>query len=228
MAMSTAERSYHGPFTLDDFRAIIHRRLRELAGLALIAVACGAAAALATWSVKDPSLSHATSAPVRNLLGAPGRHRGRPRDPAVRPRHHRHHRADRGMGLAAVHPSPARPDALAPAGLADRPRRRGRLCLVPGTHAAMAAADRHRRRHRRCGDSRHRLRGRRAAVRNRPHGGRGIVRHHRSGHAGHHVGLRLPTVRRRPGCGGRGRRGGRRATRAARFRSAGWCITSSA
>jgi S-DNA-T family DNA segregation ATPase FtsK/SpoIIIE len=70
--MSTAERSYHGPFTLDDFRAIIHRRLRELAGLGLIAVACGAAAALATWSVKDPSFSHATSAPVRNLLGAPG------------------------------------------------------------------------------------------------------------------------------------------------------------
>ena len=70
--MSTAERSYHGPFTVDDFRAIIHRRLRELAGLALIALACGAAAALATWSVKDPSFSHATSAPVRNLLGAPG------------------------------------------------------------------------------------------------------------------------------------------------------------
>jgi S-DNA-T family DNA segregation ATPase FtsK/SpoIIIE len=70
--MSTAERSYHGPFTMDDFRAIIHRRLRELAGLALIAAACGAAAALATWSVKDPSFSHATSAPVRNLLGAPG------------------------------------------------------------------------------------------------------------------------------------------------------------
>jgi DNA segregation ATPase FtsK/SpoIIIE, S-DNA-T family len=72
VAMSTAERSYHGPFTMDDFRAIIHRRLREIAGLALIAVSCGAAAALATWSVKDPSLSHATSAPVRNLLGAPG------------------------------------------------------------------------------------------------------------------------------------------------------------
>src|SRR5258707_15775787 len=70
--MSTAERNYHGPFTMDDFRAIIHRRLREIAGLALIAVSCGAAAALATWSVKDPSFSHATSAPVRNLLGAPG------------------------------------------------------------------------------------------------------------------------------------------------------------
>ena len=28
--------------------------------------------ALATWSVQDPSFSHATDAPVRNLLGAPG------------------------------------------------------------------------------------------------------------------------------------------------------------
>jgi len=47
VAMSTAERNYHGPFTVDDFRAIIHRRLREMVGLALIAAACGAAAALA-------------------------------------------------------------------------------------------------------------------------------------------------------------------------------------
>ena len=30
------------------------------------------AVALATWSVQDPSLSHATNAPVRNLLGMPG------------------------------------------------------------------------------------------------------------------------------------------------------------
>ena len=30
------------------------------------------AVALATWSVQDPSLSHATDAPVRNLLGTPG------------------------------------------------------------------------------------------------------------------------------------------------------------
>ena len=70
MAMSTA--SYHGPFTVDDLRALINRRLRELAGLVLIALVAAAAAALATWSVKDPSFSHATSAPVRNLLGAPG------------------------------------------------------------------------------------------------------------------------------------------------------------
>ena len=31
-----------------------------------------AALALATWSVQDPSLSHATDAPVHNLLGRPG------------------------------------------------------------------------------------------------------------------------------------------------------------
>ena len=30
------------------------------------------AAALASWSVQDPSLSHATNAPVRNLLDVPG------------------------------------------------------------------------------------------------------------------------------------------------------------
>ena len=30
------------------------------------------ALALATWSVKDPSLSHATNAPMRNMLGVPG------------------------------------------------------------------------------------------------------------------------------------------------------------
>ena len=70
MAVSTA--SYHGPFTVDDLRALIHRRLRELAGLVLIGAVAAAAAALATWSVKDPSFSHATSEPVRNLLGEPG------------------------------------------------------------------------------------------------------------------------------------------------------------
>jgi DNA segregation ATPase FtsK/SpoIIIE, S-DNA-T family len=70
VAVSTA--SYHGPFTVDDLRALIHRRLRELAGLVLIGAVGGAAAALATWSVRDPSFSHATSEPVRNLLGEPG------------------------------------------------------------------------------------------------------------------------------------------------------------
>jgi DNA segregation ATPase FtsK/SpoIIIE, S-DNA-T family len=71
--MSSAERNYYGgSFLTDDFRAAIQRRVRELGGLVLVVVVGAAAAALATWSVNDPSLSHATSAPVRNLLGAPG------------------------------------------------------------------------------------------------------------------------------------------------------------
>jgi DNA segregation ATPase FtsK/SpoIIIE, S-DNA-T family len=56
----------------DDLRGALRRRAQELAGLALVALAGGAGVALATWSVQDPSLSHATAAHVRNLLGAPG------------------------------------------------------------------------------------------------------------------------------------------------------------
>ena len=56
----------------EPIREMLARRLRELAGLGLIALAAVAAVALATWSVQDPSLSHATSKPVRNLLGYPG------------------------------------------------------------------------------------------------------------------------------------------------------------
>src|SRR3954462_14438189 len=48
------------------------RRLRELAGLSLIALSGVAAAALMTWSVQDPSLSHATSRAIRNIVGYPG------------------------------------------------------------------------------------------------------------------------------------------------------------
>jgi DNA segregation ATPase FtsK/SpoIIIE, S-DNA-T family len=55
----------------DPIREMLVRRVRELAGLGLIALACLAAVALATWSVQDPSLSHATSRPVRNILGYP-------------------------------------------------------------------------------------------------------------------------------------------------------------
>nr|WP_249139456.1 DNA translocase FtsK [Bradyrhizobium japonicum] len=48
------------------------RRMRELTGLGLIALAGVASAALMTWSVQDPSLSHATSRPIRNILGYAG------------------------------------------------------------------------------------------------------------------------------------------------------------
>ena len=56
----------------DPLREMLARRLRELAGLGVIALSCVAAAALMTWSVQDPSLSHATSGPIRNLMGRPG------------------------------------------------------------------------------------------------------------------------------------------------------------
>ena len=59
----------HLPASIRDALA---RRLRQAAGLCLIAVSGVAAAALMTWSVQDPSLSHATSRAIRNILGYPG------------------------------------------------------------------------------------------------------------------------------------------------------------
>ena len=70
--MSSLRRSFDETFLPDDVGEVMRRRLREVGGLALIAASALAAAALATWTVKDPSFSHATGAPVRNLLGAPG------------------------------------------------------------------------------------------------------------------------------------------------------------
>jgi len=59
-------------FLSDGLREMLHRRLREIAGVALIVSATLLTASLASWSVQDPSLSHATVNPVRNLLGLPG------------------------------------------------------------------------------------------------------------------------------------------------------------
>src|ERR1700677_3732818 len=55
-----------------SIREALARRLRELAGLSLIALSGVAAAALMTWSVQDPSLSHATSRAIHNVVGYPG------------------------------------------------------------------------------------------------------------------------------------------------------------
>jgi S-DNA-T family DNA segregation ATPase FtsK/SpoIIIE len=55
-----------------SMREALLRRLRELLGLGLIALSGVAAAALMTWSVQDPSLSHATSRAIRNVVGYPG------------------------------------------------------------------------------------------------------------------------------------------------------------
>jgi S-DNA-T family DNA segregation ATPase FtsK/SpoIIIE len=59
-------------FVSEHFRDILRRRLSEIAGLALITLALLGAIALTTWSVQDPSLSHATQTPIHNLLGFPG------------------------------------------------------------------------------------------------------------------------------------------------------------
>jgi DNA segregation ATPase FtsK/SpoIIIE, S-DNA-T family len=59
-------------FVAEHLREILRRRLSELTGLCLIALAVLGAIALATWSVQDPSLSHATQKPIHNLLGYPG------------------------------------------------------------------------------------------------------------------------------------------------------------
>jgi S-DNA-T family DNA segregation ATPase FtsK/SpoIIIE len=56
----------------DELRSLLRRRLCETGGFVLIGLAAVIAVALATWSVQDPSLSHATDGPVRNLLGTPG------------------------------------------------------------------------------------------------------------------------------------------------------------
>ena len=55
-----------------SIREALARRLRELAGLGLLSLSGVAAAALMTWSVQDPSLSHATSRSIRNIVGYPG------------------------------------------------------------------------------------------------------------------------------------------------------------
>jgi len=59
-------------FLPDALRDALHRRVRELAGTGLVVLAVTLALALATWSVQDPSLSHATNAPVHNVLGRGG------------------------------------------------------------------------------------------------------------------------------------------------------------
>src|ERR1044071_7250180 len=56
----------------DDLRDMIRRRISEGGGVALITLSALIAVALATWSVQDPSLSHAIDGPVRNFLATPG------------------------------------------------------------------------------------------------------------------------------------------------------------
>ncbi|ACL56806.1 FtsK/SpoIIIE family DNA translocase [Methylobacterium nodulans] len=57
---------------VDTLRSFLKRRMTELAGLALLLGSVAFTLALATWSIEDPSLNHATSRPARNLLGSGG------------------------------------------------------------------------------------------------------------------------------------------------------------
>ena len=59
----------HVPASVREFPK---RRAAEIGGLIALAGVAGLTLALLTWSVSDPSLNHATNAPVHNLLGAPG------------------------------------------------------------------------------------------------------------------------------------------------------------
>src|SRR5271163_3863516 len=71
--MSMIDRSLDGMASLSSYLgAVLRRRLREVGGIALLSLAMMCGLALATWSVQDPSLSHATNARVHNLLGLPG------------------------------------------------------------------------------------------------------------------------------------------------------------
>ena len=52
--------------------AFLRRQAERLGGLCLIGLAAAGVGALATWSVQDPSFSHATDNPIVNALGYPG------------------------------------------------------------------------------------------------------------------------------------------------------------
>ena len=135
-----------------SIREALARRVRELAGLSLIALSGVAAAALMTWSVQDPSLSHATSRPIRNILGYPGaigadllmQILGLGAIMLILP--------DRGVGLAHADPSHLRPRSAAPRLLDSLHRDRRGLCELLAAWRGVAAADRPwRRRRRRAG-----------------------------------------------------------------------------
>jgi DNA segregation ATPase FtsK/SpoIIIE, S-DNA-T family len=56
----------------DILKDVARRRLAEIVGVALIALAALVTVALMSWSVRDPSLNHAADGPVRNWLGHGG------------------------------------------------------------------------------------------------------------------------------------------------------------
>ena len=132
-----------------SIREALARRLRELAGLGLLALSGVAAAALMTWSVQDPSLSHATSRAIRNIVGYPGAIGADLLMQILGPRRDHADPAGRGVGLAHADPSHLRPRSAADRMLDPVHGDRGGLCQLLAAWRRMAAADRTRRRRRR-------------------------------------------------------------------------------
>ncbi|MGV6872889.1 DNA translocase FtsK 4TM domain-containing protein [Pseudochelatococcus sp. B33] len=64
--------SSHADDIPDALRRFVLQRAVELTGFLLLALVIAAVLALMTWSVSDPSLTHATEGRVANLLGTPG------------------------------------------------------------------------------------------------------------------------------------------------------------
>ncbi len=56
----------------DILRDLVARSLRRIIGIGLLLVMLALGVALASWSVRDPSLNHAVDGNVRNWLGYPG------------------------------------------------------------------------------------------------------------------------------------------------------------
>ena len=61
-----------GELLPDLARDFARRRFQELVGLAVMASTVALGLSLATWSISDPSLNHATDTPAHNLLGVKG------------------------------------------------------------------------------------------------------------------------------------------------------------
>ena len=67
--MAVARRQTGPSLVPDGLGGAMRRQLRRLAGLGILAAVVVAAVAMLTWAAGDPSLSHATNAPVKNAFG---------------------------------------------------------------------------------------------------------------------------------------------------------------
>jgi S-DNA-T family DNA segregation ATPase FtsK/SpoIIIE len=67
-----SDREMSLPLGSGTISGLIRRNISAITGLAVLAFAAACAVSLATWSVDDPSFSHATDHAARNILGFPG------------------------------------------------------------------------------------------------------------------------------------------------------------